>query len=283
MFGQRPIRSVPAMTIHSVKGADGIELCVEETGNPDGRPILFIHGFSQSRLAWTPQLQSELADDFRLVAMDLRGHGGSQRPHDAYGEPSLWGGDVDAVITDLGLDRPILCGWSYGGVVIGDYLSCYGSEGLGGIVLVGAVSRMGESVQPFLGPDFQACFPALFSTDVETTTTALQTFIRLCFAADPEPGEFYSVLGYNSVVPPYVRQDMLSRTLNYDDVYASVRLPMMITHGLQDRIVLPTMSRHLAERLPAARTSYYTGTGHAPFAEDPQRFNTELRTFANAI
>jgi non-heme chloroperoxidase len=271
------------MTIHSVKGPAGIELCVEETGNPDGQPILFIHGFSQSRLAWTHQLRSPLGDDFRLVAMDLRGHGGSQRPHDAYGEPSLWGGDVDAVITGLGLDRPILCGWSYGGVVIGDYLRSHGPDALGGIVLVSAVSRMGESVQPFLGPDFQACFPALFSTDVETSMTAVQTFVRLCTAAEPDPEEFYSVVGYNSVVPPYVRQDMLSRTLDYDDVYASVNLPMMITHGLQDRIVLPTMSRHLAARLPAAHTSYYTGTGHAPFAEDPNRFNTELRKFANAI
>jgi pimeloyl-ACP methyl ester carboxylesterase len=270
------------MTIHSIKGAAGIDLCVEETGNPNGQPVLFIHGFSQSRLAWTRQMRSDL-DDLRLVAMDLRGHGDSERPHGAYGEPSLWGDDVHAVITELGLERPILCGWSYGGVVIGDYLSSHGPESLGGIMLVCAVSRMGASLQPFLGPDFQACFPALFATDVETSSTALQNFVRICTAAELEPEQFYTVLGYSSAVPPYVRQEMLSRTVEYDELYATVRLPVMITHGSVDRVVLPEMSRHLATLMPDARTSYYAGVGHAPFVEDPERFNTELREFARTV
>ena len=91
---------------HRVSGAAGCELYVEETGNPEGQPILFIHGISQCRLAWNRQLDSELRRDMRLVAMDLRGHGRSQRPRDAYGEPSLWADDIHAVITTLGLRRP---------------------------------------------------------------------------------------------------------------------------------------------------------------------------------
>src|SRR5713226_7977069 len=106
------------MKAHTVTGGGGIQLHVEETGNPDGRPILFIHGFSQCRLAWGKQLNSDLANDFRLVAMDIRGHGLSAKPRDAYGDAKLWADDVHAVIGVLGLDRPILSGWSYGGVII---------------------------------------------------------------------------------------------------------------------------------------------------------------------
>src|SRR5215210_6165010 len=121
------------MTMHTVTGGGGCRLYVEETGNPDGRPILFIHGFSQCRLSWSRQLGSDLADDFRLVAIDNRGHGRSDKPRDAYGDSKLWADDIQAVITTLRLERPILCGWSYGGVIICDYVRHHGEAQIGGI------------------------------------------------------------------------------------------------------------------------------------------------------
>ena len=87
-------------------------------GHPGGRPILFIHGFSQCWLAWSRQLNSDLADGYRLVAMDLRGHGLSEKPRDGYSDSRLWADDIDAVIRTLNLDHPVLCGWSYGLVVL---------------------------------------------------------------------------------------------------------------------------------------------------------------------
>jgi pimeloyl-ACP methyl ester carboxylesterase len=265
---------------HRVGGAAGCELYVEETGNPDGQPVLFIHGLSQSRLAWSNQLHSALARDFRLVAMDLRGHGRSERPHDAYGELFLWANDILAVINTLGLARPILCGWSYGGVVIGDYLRCHGERALGGIVLVDAVCMLGEPVMPFLGADFVGVFPGLFATDVDESSTGLQAFVRMCRSTDADPTEFYSILGYNSVVSPLVRQAMMSRTVDHSEVFAQLETPALIVHGLDDRVILPAMSEHLAGLMPSAHTSFYAGVGHSPFLESSQRFNDELRAFA---
>ena len=57
---------------HRIMGGAGVELRIDETGQRDGRPIVFIHGFSQCRLAWRAQMDSELCDDFRLLTMDLR-------------------------------------------------------------------------------------------------------------------------------------------------------------------------------------------------------------------
>ena len=113
---------------HRISGGGGVEIHVDETGDPSGRPVLFIHGISQCRLAWRRQLSSGLGHDLRLVAMDLRGHGLSDRPSDDYDESGAWADDVRGVITALGLDEPILCGWSYGGVVIGDYLKTTASR-----------------------------------------------------------------------------------------------------------------------------------------------------------
>lgn len=61
-----------AVRIHQVTGGGGVQLHVEETGNPSGQQVLFIHGLSQTRLAWNQQLHIELTRDLRLVALDLR-------------------------------------------------------------------------------------------------------------------------------------------------------------------------------------------------------------------
>jgi pimeloyl-ACP methyl ester carboxylesterase len=268
---------------YRVSGGGGTVLFAEETGNPDGRPVLFLHGLSQCRLAWDRQLRSDLGRDLRLVAVDLRGHGLSEQPRDSYGDSALWAADVHAVITSLELDQPILCGWSYGGVVIGDYLSRHGEAAIGGIALVGAISRLGEPVLPFLGPDFLATVPGLFTTDLEASTAALRTFIRLTTSADPAPEDLYLALGYNVVVPPHVRQAMLSRTLTHDGTLAGLTTPVLVAHGSDDEIILPAMAEHHVRLIPHARTAWYQGIGHSPFLEAPDRFNADLRAFASGL
>src|ERR1700730_13252373 len=117
-----------ALKTYRVAGSDGTELYVQETGNPTGRPVLFIHGYSQCRLAWNKQLHSDLARDLRLVAMALRGHGLSDKPRDAYTDSRLWADDIQAVIKALNLKQPILSGWSYGGVVICDFVLFFSED-----------------------------------------------------------------------------------------------------------------------------------------------------------
>jgi non-heme chloroperoxidase len=199
--------------------------------------------------------------------MDLRGHGLSDRPPDGYDNQDYWAEDVHAVITTLGLERPILCGCSYGGVVIGDYIRRHGELAIGGICLVGAVSQLGESVMPFLGETFIATFPGMFSDEVEASITALKEFIGITTSSAPTTDDLYLALGYNSVVPPHVRRAPLSRTLNHEDVFERLAVPVLIAHGLDDEIVLPTMSERHASLIPHTKPFYYEGIGHAPFFE----------------
>ena len=96
------------MKTHRVAGGGGVHLHVVETGNPQGRPILFIHGASQCWLQWNRQMNSSLAEEHRLVALDMRGHGLSDKPRDAYNDSKLWADDINAVIQTLKLDHPVL-------------------------------------------------------------------------------------------------------------------------------------------------------------------------------
>src|SRR5947209_6667750 len=111
-----------SMRTYKIRGGDQLLLHVEEHGNPQGPAILFLHGFSQSRLIWQQQIHSFLAKDFRLITPDLRGHGLSEKPRGVYQDSQLWADDLHAIITNLKLSSVTICAWSYAGLVVCDYL-----------------------------------------------------------------------------------------------------------------------------------------------------------------
>ena len=155
------------MRSHRVRGGAGSSFTSTKPATRRGGRCCSSTAFRNAAWPGAGNSRPTSADDLRLVAMDLRGHGLSDRPTDGYGDPVPVGRRRPRASSPPGSGRPILCGWSYGGVVIGDYLRHYGEQAIGGICLVGAVSRLGESVMPFLGPEFVATLPGLFSDDVD--------------------------------------------------------------------------------------------------------------------
>jgi len=272
------------MQSHTVTGGGGIDLHVDETGPEDGRPILLIHGYTQSRLSWDRQMHSDLADEHRLVAMDDRGHGDSGKPRDAYDDPELWAEDVQSVIETLDLDRPVLVGWSYGGLIISDYLSVYGTEHVAGLNFVGAISKLGtEDANAVIGEDFTELVPGFESTDAEESVATLDTFVGRCVHGDLDPRDRYYLLGFNAAVPPYVRTGLHSRTVTHDEDLRSIDVPTLLTHGEADTIVLPEAAEEHADLIDTAEVSRYPDVGHSPFWEAPDRFNRELREFLERV
>jgi non-heme chloroperoxidase len=272
------------MTSRRIAGAHGVQLHAIETGNPNGRPILFIHGFSQCSLAWSRQLGSDLAETYRLVALDLRGHGRSDKPREGYADSGTWAGDIDAVIRDLGLDHPILCGWSYGPLVTLDYVRHHGEDAIGGLVFAGGVTKLGtEEAMAVLTPEFLALVPGFFSSDIEDGVRSLDSLLRLCFAQAPAAEDLYLMLGYNAWVPPWVRQALLSRPLDNDDVLAGLQKPVLIAHGDLDAVVRPVAADQHQARIAGARVAILRGAGHACFCDDAPAFNQALRSFADAL
>lgn len=270
------------MKTHKITGGGGIQLHVEETGNPQGKPILFIHGFSQCGLCWNKQTKSDLKNDFRLVTLDIRGHGLSEKPKDAYGDTQLWADDIQAVITTLQLDHPVLSAWSYGGEIMCDYVRHYGEEQIGGLNFVGAVSKLGEPVFPFLTPEFLGLAEGFFSNVAEESAAALQKFMRLVVYEEPTPEDFYFFLGFNTLVPPYVRAGLFDRSIENDDILAEITKPVLLIHGEKDALVRTEMAEYHKERISHAQLSFYPDVGHTAFWEKADRFNAELRSFVTS-
>jgi len=271
------------MQSHRITGGGGVQLHVVEAGNTRGRPIVFIHGFSQCRLAWSRQLDSALAEDHRLVAVDLRGHGLSDKPPDGYGDSRLWADDIDAVIRTLRLEQPILCGWSYGFPAL-DYIRHYGDDAIAGLQLVGAITKIGtEDAMSVITPEFLGLVPGFFATDVDESVRSLESLLRMCFPQELAAEELYLMLGYNVSVPPYVRQALFSRSVDNDDVLAQIRKPVLLTHGVKDAVVKPSVvDRHKA-LVSRPQIDLMPNTGHAPFWDQATSFNRRLRDFAASV
>jgi pimeloyl-ACP methyl ester carboxylesterase len=254
-----------------------------EWGNPDGKPIVFIHGVFQSALFWAKQIKDqELAKKYRLVAIDLRGHGASDKPDGAefYREGARWAGDVTSLMDALHLQRPVIVAWSYGGRVINDYLAVNGDGRLGGIVYVAARSVAGPATTP--SARMSKANQDTMSSDPAAFIQGAREIVELCFAKQPTSAELEWLTAASMQTPLYVRKQVVGRPLAYTDVLKSIRVPTLIIQGDLDAVVPPEIAALTHQLIPHSTLSIYHGAGHATFFEMPERFNADLARFVES-
>lgn len=263
-----------------VVSSDGVQIVVRRWGNRRGPPIIFVHGFAQSGLAFIRQVRDErLAEKYHLITYDLRGHGASDKPLDrnAYHDNRLWAHDLRAVAATVGAARPILVAWSFGGRVVWDYLKEYGDESLAGAQLVGSSWRRSSE---WTSAASAASLPLMLEDDLSTNIAGTIAFLSSCFATPPSPEEFAQMLAYNMTQPPSVRRLIVGRPQQPHDFIASLSLPLAFIVGEKDRHCDPRASRASAEHIRGATFLELPDVGHSPFYEDAPAFNAQLLSFA---
>ena len=174
-----------------------------------------------------------------------------------------------------GLKRPVLVGWSYGGRVMADYLMTHGTAKLTGLNYVDAGQKGDPS---FFGPNLRN-LPLMASEDLAINIAATRAFLRDCFSIQPTQEEYETMLAFNMMVPPKVRLGLSGRPLEVDDMLRSLRLPVLVTHGAEDKNSNLIAAEYTAKMIPGAKLSVYQGIGHSPFFEATPRFNAELVAF----
>jgi pimeloyl-ACP methyl ester carboxylesterase len=274
------------MQTHTVAGGGGLQLHVREWGKADGPPILFIHGWSQNHLCWDKQYESALRDEFRLVAFDLRGHGMSEAPPgpEHYTDDRLWADDLAAVIGRLDVERAVLVGWSYGAFVICDYIRAYGQDRVAAINFVEGVVKLGEAAfGTLIGPGFLDHFADATADDLPANIRGMRGFVRACLAKPVAAEDFETALCWNMAVAPQVRASLGAREIDDDDVLRGLGVPLLVTQGRSDTVVLPAMAEHVLATCPTAEASWYEGVGHVPHLEEPGRFNRELAALTRRV
>ncbi|WP_199430981.1 alpha/beta fold hydrolase [Qaidamihabitans albus] len=264
-----------------VVGAGGARIGVRVEGNEAAPAIVFVHGWAQSARAWDHQFADpELRSRFRLVALDLRGHGASDVPAGGYDDPVSWAGDLAAVLGLAG-EPAVVVGWSYGGLVIADYLRVRGTAGLAGIVLVGAITEIGRGHPGGrVGPAMREALPDALAEDPDVALPALVR-LRTGMAASEVPGPLaQSLLGTSLAVPPAVRGALFRREVSSAEVLATVDVPALVLHGTDDAVVDVRAGEYAAGKIPGCDARWWEGVGHLPFVENAAEFNATLLRFA---
>ncbi|WP_298464217.1 alpha/beta hydrolase [uncultured Erythrobacter sp.] len=276
------------MMFRMIDGDGGVPLRVVETGNPDGPAILFIHGMAQSTLSFERQLNSDLAKRFRLVAFDLRGHGGSAKPWRSsdYAGSRVWAADVAAVIEALELRDVTIVGWSFGGYVAVSYLRHYGDDRVRGLNLVGTSAGLVEfqppknsSVEKVTGnPDSVARRSSL---DLAERVAAMHEFPDLLTAEPMEPDDRDASFHSGIMLPAYALRLFDKLPLDNKDLPERLTLPTLISMGTLDIGMDVPSARRLDLALPNSELSLFDGIGHFPAYESTERYNQELADFVS--
>lgn len=247
--------------VMTITGPAG-ELYVDDAGSGGGVPVLFLHSYAGTSAHWKPQL-AHLRPRRRAVAMDLRGHGHSDKPPDGdYSVPSL-AEDIAAVVDALELRRFVLVGHSLGGAAAAAYVGKH-PQRVAGLVLAGAPGKAApEQARQVMG-----------SLQGDYDKTMAGYWASLIADAQPEVRETLDA-GMRSV-DREASLAIIGAIFGYDPLpalsaYDGAKLIIDTAHGES-----PTS---LHNQLPDIKRKVIPGTSHWPHMDKPQEFNRLLDEF----
>jgi len=262
---------------------DGTRLHYQATGS--GQSLLLLHGWGMSRAVFS-EVEERLAPSFRCLSIDLPGHGASPVTSGFSLENLV--AAVGGFIRQLQLEKPILLGWSLGGIVA-QKVALQGENPLAGLVLVSTTPRF------VAGKEWQAGLPELqlraLRRDLRRNyARALGEFFQLMFAGAQLPRDrFREVVRFAAGagrVPDetsalagleLLQRSDLSRQLHKIDY------PCLVVHGTADRIIPVEAGRYLAEQIAGSELELLPEAGHAPFLDRPEQFCERIERFIHGI
>jgi pimeloyl-ACP methyl ester carboxylesterase len=257
--------------------SDGVRIAYRDEGA--GRPILFLHGLMAHGGFFARQ--QPLAARFRLVTLDLRGHGQS-RGEGLRPSMSRLADDVAELMEALELDDVIGVGWSLGASLLWRLLegdACPRFAG-GVIVDMSPCVQNGEGWTLGLAADHCAARSAAIARDFAGFAGSAGQAI---FAGDTQDGE-WAAAEFRKNDPGAIGAIWASLTEDdYRQGLGDIRQPVLILHGAHSHLYGTATADYLATRIPDARRIQFFRAGHTPHMEQPDLFNRVLTEFAASL
>jgi len=257
--------------------ADGTRIRYVDAGQ--GTPVIFIHGLGESLYAWRHNLGPVQAAGFRVVALDERGFGGSDKPAQGYGNADL-ARVVVALMDSLHLANAALVGHSMGGAIAAE-TAIRSPDRVRGLVLIDAAGlgvRQPALLRAARWPVAGALVVALRGRGtVEGLLRATYADASKVTASDVD--QYYAPVaepGYGRALRAVLREFRFDGLVGRLD---SVAAPTLVLWGEQDRLVPMTLGHLLALQLPRSAFLSVPHAGHAVQEEAPDEVNHLLIKF----
>lgn len=261
------------MTQRLITTATGIRINVRDLGA--GPAVLFIHGWSLSGEVWDRQLRVVAEAGYRVVAIDQRGHGGSDAPLTGYDVTDLTG-DAIGVLDALGIDSAIIVGWSLGGMVALRAAHDFPSR-VDSVVMVASNGVAASRTEAFpFGVPAQGPLIAILAAEHADRITLRRKAVGDPFKEPPAP-ELLDWLHRVSLQTPSWAGRAAMRTLMCTDqvhVLDKLSVPVTALVGTADPALSLRGARWVAERLGSTLVEF--DCGHYPMLECADEFDDAL-------
>jgi pimeloyl-ACP methyl ester carboxylesterase len=233
--------------------ANEITLAYDDLGDPRRPALVLLHGVSMSRRYFHRQLEP-LSADHRVLAVDLRGHGESEKVPSGHTVPQ-YARDLKLFIEALALDGPVLLGWSMGAFVAFDYIRQFGTSDLRGLIVVD------EAASDFLWDGFPhgfIDFATLRSlmTDIQGDKLGfLRHLVPEMFHQAPSADDLEWMVSECDRLPIGALSAILfdQSVQDYRDVLAAIDVPTLVCWGLHDGLLPVSGASHLSEHIADVR------------------------------
>jgi pimeloyl-ACP methyl ester carboxylesterase len=267
----------------------GVRLHYRDQGNPNGPSIVMVHGFAASLDAWEPWV-ARLGNDYRIVTLDLPGHGLTRAPSTYVISLDRCADLVDVVADRLKLGRYVVVGNSMGGGVAWG-LALRHPDHVRGLVLVDSVGlpeARRDRGSPLVFKIMASPAGRLLLRHMDTRPLA-ERGLRSAYV-DPS-------LVTPALIDRYVD---LSRAPGHRSIllngqgpgsgpkitaetFKHIRIPTLVMHGEADTVIPVAAGRRLADAIPGARLITYPGVGHVPMEQIPDQSARDLRSFLQRL
>jgi pimeloyl-ACP methyl ester carboxylesterase len=258
--------------------AGGISTHYHDVGA--GEPVVLLHGSGPGVSAWAnwQHTMPALARSARVLALDLVGYGATERPQDVRYSLRTWTDHVWAFLDAVGVDQVAVVGNSLGGRIALQLAAddssrlrrmvLMGSPGVGMTLTEGLTALRGY--EPSLA-NMRALLTGYFAVDESIITEEL---VRIRYEASAAPGahEAYRAMFFD---PRHAGSDL---GITEEQVRA-VRVPTLLVHGLQDKVVPPEVSWTMVNLLPDADLHVFARCGHWTQIERAAEFNALVGGF----
>jgi non-heme chloroperoxidase len=257
----------------SFKTSDGVNIHYLEAGS--GRPIVFIPGWTMPAWIWQKQID-EFSKKYRVIAVDPRSQGESDKP--PYGHlPETRARDYKELVDQLGLKHPVLVGWSMACGELVKYAEQFGTDNIGGIVLVDGFLNDKPS-------DLFAPISGWMNQLQQDRQKQADGFVRTMFKK-PQPEDYLKrIIEASTQVPADTAALLIYNMIAVKDFSPGLarlaemkpKSPILFMYQPESQSSADYLKLKLGDKL---RLERFEGDGHALFVDDPEKFNHVLEEF----
>ena len=254
----------------------GVELEYVEQGNPNGVPVIFLHGLSDSWHSFETNLP-HLPSNIRAFAVSQRGHGNSEKPLDGY-SPENFADDVAAFIEKQKLGSVVIVGHSMGGVNAQRFAIDY-PQLTKALVIIDSDPALieNEGMAEFL--------ETVMGLKGSISREFMLEFQKSTIMKPIDSSYFELIVTEGLKIPTVVFQTALKKMLedNLSEKIKTISKPTLVFWGDRDAICLRKGQELLKNNIRNIKWLEYKGTGHALHWEEPKKFADDLVEFINSL